>query len=214
MNRVAWPALGALLLAVVAGCGGPAPAARDAATAGPPCLPARADGSPAGTSPAGTSPAGTASSAGTASTGAGSAAGPVLDRALSCLDGGHPVRLDRLGVPAVVNLWASWCGPCRQELPAIDAFARSAGDQVLVLGVATRDTGTAARALVADQRLTMPMLIDPDAVVLAMVGRAALPVTVLLDAAGRVAFVYQGPPLDGPALTGLVRAHLGPVVAG
>ena len=59
---------------------------------------------------------------------------------LACLGGGEPVSLDQLDGPAVVPLWASWCEPCKDELPLFARLARRAGDDLTVLGVNYQDT--------------------------------------------------------------------------
>jgi thiol-disulfide isomerase/thioredoxin len=137
---------------------------------------------------------------------------PLPDLILPCLDGGHPVRLTGIGGPMVVNLWASWCAPCRKELPALQSYAARAGDRVRVLGVATNDTASAARSFAADAHLTFPMLADEQGRLLAAVGRTALPVTIFVDAAGRVTHLYNAQALDEPALERLIENHLGVVV--
>jgi thiol-disulfide isomerase/thioredoxin len=124
--------------------------------------------------------------------------------------GGHTVRLSALGRPAVVNLWASWCDPCRDELPAIQRFADRAGDRVLVLGVVTGDTRSAASDTAEDLGVRFPAVFDDGKSVLRGLGRTALPVTLFIDDTGRVRDVYaSGTPLDEQSLDALVRDHLG-----
>jgi thiol-disulfide isomerase/thioredoxin len=191
-------------------------------TARPAAVPQRAGTCLAGPGPSATTPAGGA--AGAATPGAGSspaaatpgtpgpsgatATGPRLpELTLTCLDGSGPVRLP-VGRPYVVNLWASWCAPCREELPEIERYAHTAG-ALPVVGVDTRDTTQAGRSVVDDDRLTFPVLADPDARLASALGRGALPATVLVDAGGRIAHVYAGRPLTAAALAALVQEHLG-----
>jgi hypothetical protein len=68
-------------------------------------------------------------------------AGGLPDIALPCLGGGRDVNLAGLRGPMVVNLWASWCEPCREELPVLQEYAERARRQVRVLGVDFEDTG-------------------------------------------------------------------------
>jgi thiol-disulfide isomerase/thioredoxin len=133
----------------------------------------------------------------------------VVDLTLPCLGGTQAVRLSALGRPAVINLWASWCAPCRQELSAFQRLADNANEAVLVLGVATEDTPGAAQSLVDDLKLTFPMLYDKDGKLKQAAGKVALPVTVFLDASGQVANVYNGPALDEATLRTLTERHLG-----
>jgi thiol-disulfide isomerase/thioredoxin len=133
------------------------------------------------------------------------------DLALACFTSAATVSLARLGRPAVVNLWASWCPPCRLELPQFEAFAKRAGDTVLVIGVATDTARAAAQSIVDDLGLTFPMLYDREKRLLLAIERVNLPVTLFVDAQGRVAHVYNSTPLDGAALERLAQQYLGVV---
>jgi thiol-disulfide isomerase/thioredoxin len=129
---------------------------------------------------------------------------------LECMDGsGTRMRLDRpVGVPMVVNLWAPWCGPCAEELPAFQRLHADAGDSLVVLGVVTksdpRQTVDAAR----DLGLEFPNVFDRDEEVLRGLRRRELPVTVLVGSDGVVRSVYKGGVLTDAALRDLVRVHL------
>jgi thiol-disulfide isomerase/thioredoxin len=138
-------------------------------------------------------------------------AGPqrLPDVTLPCLAGTGSVAVARLGSPAVINLWASWCAPCRNELPALQRFAVRAGDRLLVIGVDTDDRRSAGEALVGELGLTVPMLFDDQAVLRKASGRIALPVTLFVDAAGAVIYVYNGQALDVDAMGALTQRHLG-----
>jgi thiol-disulfide isomerase/thioredoxin len=129
---------------------------------------------------------------------------------LSCLGGGAAVDLRaRGGKPAVLNLWASWCQPCRTELPAFQRLYASAGDKVRVLGVVTRDNADPAERLAAALGLRFPSVLDGDSRLQKALGRPVVPMTVLLRSDGRIATVYSGRPLDWAALAALVRDQLG-----
>jgi thiol-disulfide isomerase/thioredoxin len=130
------------------------------------------------------------------------------DLALACFAGGGEVRLDALGRPAVVNLWASWCEPCYTELPALDAFAEHSG--VLVIGVATKDPSRdRVQGALDNLTLRLPILYDPDGQLLTALGRQNLPLTLFITAAGNLAFVYNGGTLDEAGFAKLAREHLG-----
>jgi thiol-disulfide isomerase/thioredoxin len=131
---------------------------------------------------------------------------------LPCFDRGRIVYVGQLRGPAVVNLWASWCAPCRTELPAFQQYARRAAGLVTVVGVNTLDTRDAAASVVEDMGLTFPMLVDNRGTLLTALGKTALPVTVFVDRAGRVAYVYQDRALDDDSLDRLVEQHLGVAV--
>lgn len=136
--------------------------------------------------------------------------GTALDLALPCMAGGRPVRLSALGRPALVNIWASWCDPCRDELPALQRFADRAGDRLIVLGVVSGDTRSKASGTAEDLGVRFPAVFDHDEAVLHGLGKTGLPVTLLIDETGRVRELYtSGTPLDEAAISALVRDHLG-----
>lgn len=111
-------------------------------------------------------------------------------RTLPCFGGGRAVDVSRLAGPMIVNLWASWCGPCREELPVYAEFARQHGDTVPVVGVDYNDFNPgAAMQLLADSGVTYPQLADPQALLGAgALGRINpdryLPIVVLVSADG------------------------------
>jgi cytochrome c biogenesis protein CcmG, thiol:disulfide interchange protein DsbE len=135
------------------------------------------------------------------------------DLALPCFTGGQRVRLADVRGPAVINLWASWCQPCRTELPAMQRLADRAGDRLRVVGVDTGDGRDAAASFGVDTGVALPTLYDRDKTLMNALGRTALPVTVFVDAAGR-AYVYNQVALDDAALARLVREHTGVTVPG
>jgi thiol-disulfide isomerase/thioredoxin len=153
----------------------------------------------------------TAASGAAPSTAAGPAGSPTVPEfSLPCFNGGAPARLAGLGRPAVVNLWASWCQPCRAEMPEVQRYAAGAAGHVEVIGVDTGDTRTGAASVLADLGITYPTLYDKGEQLLHAIGRAALPATLLVDARGTIRYVANGgPPLTAPALTALVKQQLG-----
>jgi cytochrome c biogenesis protein CcmG/thiol:disulfide interchange protein DsbE len=173
-----------------------------------------ADGTRAsGAAPAG-SCAGTVSggsdAAGTIAPGRPATASPALpDLTFDCLGDGEAVPLRTItGAPTVVNLWASWCQPCRQELPSFQRLAQAAAGSVRVVGVVTEDSADRARSLAADLGLSFPSLVDAGGRLRRELGVPALPVTALIAADGRLAHVYSGPPLEYGALRALVADRL------
>ena len=112
------------------------------------------------------------------------------DLELDCLSEGPAVRLRRLGrLPVVLNLWASWCGPCRQEMPAYQQVYRQVKGRVHFLGVNTNDSPRSARETVQLTAVSYPSLVDPRGTLrkeLGGVSALGMPTTLLLDAEGRV----------------------------
>jgi thiol-disulfide isomerase/thioredoxin len=132
------------------------------------------------------------------------------DLALPCFTGGKQVALADLRGPAVINLWASWCAPCRAELPVIQGLADRSQGRLTVLGVDVGDRRDAGASFAADKKVSMPTLFDEDRRLLNSLAGTALPMTVFLDAAGRK-YVYLLP-LDEQKLAEQVRTHTGVTV--
>jgi cytochrome c biogenesis protein CcmG, thiol:disulfide interchange protein DsbE len=135
------------------------------------------------------------------------------DLTLPCFHGGMPVRLSQLTGPAVVNLWASWCAPCRQELPAFQRLAGRTSGRLTVLGVVTQDERDRAISVADDLGLTFPAVVDDEAklgaeLVKLRAATSALPVTLFVKD-GRLVYAYQGKALDQTTLDQLVDRYLG-----
>jgi cytochrome c biogenesis protein CcmG/thiol:disulfide interchange protein DsbE len=137
----------------------------------------------------------------------------VPDVVLPCLGGGAPVDLRAAppGRPTLVNVWASWCAPCVEEVPDLAAFREKAGDRVGLVGVLTTDTQRSALTFAAELGMRWPSLVDDDGLVL----RAFLPgppVTLFVDAEGDVVHTRSGAFADLAEIEALVAEHLGVVV--
>lgn len=138
--------------------------------------------------------------------------GPLAGIVVECLADGSPVDLGAAlaGKPAVINLWAYWCAPCREELPAMAEFAERAGDAVTVLTVHKDRNQDRGLAMLAELGITLPGVDDPAATVAAAVSAPnVLPVTVLLRADGGVAAVLAVPFTSADQIADAVREHLG-----
>lgn len=131
----------------------------------------------------------------------------VPDLAIACFAGGGEVRLGHLGRPAVINLWASWCGPCRTELPALNTYAQRG--TVLVVGVNTEDTRSRADSVVEDLKLGFPSLYDREGSLRRALGKATLPVTLFVGADGVIAYLHGSGALDTAGFERLAHEHLG-----
>ena len=108
---------------------------------------------------------------------------------LDCLGSGPALALDHLpSRPHVINLWASWCSPCRREAPRLAAAAAATGGRVGFLGVDTQDERGSALDFLHHVGLDYPQLADPDAAVLHRLSAPGLPVTIAVDASGRIVY--------------------------
>jgi cytochrome c biogenesis protein CcmG/thiol:disulfide interchange protein DsbE len=139
-------------------------------------------------------------------------AGPTQlpDLRLPCFTGGQKVALTQIKAPAVINFWASWCGPCRTELPVIQGLAARTAGKLTVLGVDTGDRRDAGASFAAAKQVTMPTLFDADQTLFAALAGQALPMTVFVDATGRRTLYRL--PLTDKTLPEQVREHTGVTV--
>lgn len=136
--------------------------------------------------------------------------GPALpDLVLPCLGGGPDVPLTAAapGRPTLVNVWASWCPPCVEEVPALAAFHQRAGDRVGLVGVLTTDTERSALTFAAELGMRWPSLVDDDGLVLRAFPPGP-PTTLFLDAQGRVVYQHSGAFTGVEQIAALVSEHL------
>ena len=128
---------------------------------------------------------------------------------MDCLDGTEGARLGGLRGPMVINVWGSWCGPCKKEMPVLRAFHERAKDKVQLVGVDVEEASPeAGRTFVERNGITWPNLYDPD-------GRSreyfglGVPVTWFIAADGSVAHKHIGIINDLDEILTLTKKHLG-----
>ncbi len=126
-----------------------------------------------------------------------------------CVGGGSLDLARAPGVPTLVNLWGSWCPPCRAELPLLQEFADAAGDRVRVVGVISRDGVPQADSFATDAGVTFPGAFDGDGELMSELGLNALPFTYFLDADGALVHTQVGDVATVDELRALVGRHLG-----
>jgi len=124
---------------------------------------------------------------------------PAPDFRLRAFDGRMLALSDFRGKAVVLNFWASWCTPCRQEMPILERISREfKGSGLVVLGIDVLDDEQDARAFLAALRITYPNVFDPDQTRMRLYRVAALPTTILIDRQqrqrGRFVGGYLGEP--------------------
>ena len=98
------------------------------------------------------------------------------------------------GYPVVVNVWASWCGPCRFEFPHFQQAAADYGKRIAFLGIDSADSDDAAATFLAEAPVPYPSYTDPDKEIGDSLGASlGLPDTAFYDRAGKLAYLKQGP---------------------
>lgn len=127
---------------------------------------------------------------------------------------GTTVWLDSLrGAPVLLNVWATWCHPCRDEIPVLEALHRRHGPRGLrVLGVTIDNAGRTAdiRRFAAEYGMTYPIWHDPDQYVMPAFSVIGVPTTVLIDTAGKLVWRKTGEVKAGdPALEAALASILG-----
>jgi len=126
---------------------------------------------------------------------------PAPEFTVEVIDGGTFTLSEALGQPVVVNFWASWCAPCREEIPDISAYADSNPD-VAVVGVAVRDIEENSRRFANEIDASYPLALGTSAVEDAYPA-FGLPYTVIVDEGGIVTQIFNGI-VDENVLTDLV----------
>jgi|SRR5690348_8241518 len=141
------------------------------------------------------------------------AATPVVGRPapaiqLPTLAGSEASLSDYKGRPVVVNFWATWCEPCKQEMPALQAAAASHPDMV-VLGVDNVESAVKVKPFVDQLGVRFPILLDEDGSVMERYQVTGLPTSFFIDRSGTLRSLYRG------ALTEeILRSSLASIGAG
>lgn len=141
----------------------------------------------------------------------GTKSGDLPALTLDCLGGGRPVQLDAIGgTPTVINLWASWCKPCREELPLFAKAHGELSDRLQILGIDFDDDAPAAAIDLARRSgVTYPLLADPNGDVTTSLKVVGLPQTVFVDAQGTIVATERRAYDSYEDLTRAIETHLG-----
>jgi thiol-disulfide isomerase/thioredoxin len=119
------------------------------------------------------------------------------------LDDGRFLTLQDLrGRPVMINFWASWCGPCRLEMPDIVAQAQADPDLV-VMAVNVQETMAHVQPFVEEFHMTMPVALDPNAELRTLYQVRGMPSSMFIDRTGNISIIWTGI-LDGALLQQLI----------
>jgi thiol-disulfide isomerase/thioredoxin len=131
------------------------------------------------------------------------------DLALDTLDGGKFRLADHIGKPVIVNFWATWCPPCRAELPAFEEVYRNNRDQgLVVVGVDVAESSDAVAKFVAETGLTFPIALDVSGETTELYRIEGMPTTFFVGRDGRIHDMIIGGPLTEAAIESKVAELL------
>ena len=118
---------------------------------------------------------------------------PAPDFALKSTSGDNLRLSEHRGDVVMVNFWATWCGPCRQEMPLLDElYSRYQRVGFSLLGVNIDDNSSKAMNMISELGVSFPVLFDNRKEVSKLYNVDAMPVTVIIDREGTVRYVHQG----------------------
>ena len=122
---------------------------------------------------------------------------------------GFQNRLAELrGYPAVVNKWASWCGPCRAEFPFFQRLSAKLGKRVAFLGVDSEDSDDAAKTFLGEFPVAYPSYTDPDQKIAELLkATLGFPSTAFYDSKGELVYTRQGGYPDQQQLLADIRRY-------
>ncbi len=116
---------------------------------------------------------------------------PAPNFALLLADGSHLSLSDLQGRPVVINFWATWCGPCRLEMPELMRAATADPDLVL-LAINTKEELDTVQPFADDFTMTTPVVLDSKGDVNNLYAVRGLPTTYFIDASGAISAIHQG----------------------
>ena len=126
---------------------------------------------------------------------------------LECLDGNSKVLLESIKGPAIINVWGSWCTPCREEMPYLRELAATGKVQIIGIDVEEKSM-EAARKFVVEQGMTWPNLYDKDGSTKSSFGMG-VPITWYLNSKSEVAYKHIGVLKSKDQLFSEVEKYLG-----
>lgn len=134
---------------------------------------------------------------------------PAPDLSLPALDGSTLTLSDLKGKPVILNFWATWCGPCKIEMPLFIHAYDSHKDRLAMIGVNVQEQAGPVQAFVGQYGITFPVVLDADGQVSTIYQVRALPTTVFIAADGTVSAMHRGAILSRPDLQPYLDRILG-----
>ena len=113
------------------------------------------------------------------------------------MDGNEVTLASFFGKPIVLNFWASWCGPCKMEMPDIQKFYEEYGEDIHFLLVSVDDSLDTAKAFIAENGYTFPVYFDASSMGAYTYGASSIPLTFFIDAEGNLTAYYMGAMSEG-----------------
>ena len=113
------------------------------------------------------------------------------------MDGNEVTLASFFGKPIVLNFWASWCGPCKMEMPDIQKFYEEYGEDIHFLLVSVDDSLDTAKAFISENGYTFPVYFDASSMGAYTYGASSIPLTFFIDAEGNLTAYYMGAMSEG-----------------
>jgi thiol-disulfide isomerase/thioredoxin len=123
------------------------------------------------------------------------------------LDGTTASLSDYRGKPIILNFWATWCGPCRVEIPALEAASQKHRGEAVFIGVDIQEDALQVADFAGQLGMTYPVLLDTTAETAQLYRVRAFPTTIFIDGRGVVMDIYIGP-LNEPLLATRIQQLL------
>jgi cytochrome c biogenesis protein CcmG, thiol:disulfide interchange protein DsbE len=128
---------------------------------------------------------------------------------IECLGGGDPIAIDAIAGPAIINIWGTWCPPCREELPYFTALNGKYGEEIDLIGIAVDEVSQeSVRQFVTANGVTWPILYDGENLTKEAFG-PGVPVTWFINKSGKVAYKKYGAFSSLDELEVATRKYLG-----
>ena len=108
------------------------------------------------------------------------------------MEGNEVTLAEFFGKPIILNFWASWCGPCKMEMPEIQDFYEKYGENIHFLAVSVDDSVDTAKAFIETEGYTFPVYFDTTSMGAYTYGASSIPLTFFIDAEGNLTAYYMG----------------------